>query len=309
MDRYNKFSEALFERYGEKVYKIPIKIDGTCPNRGPNKTHCIYCGEEGGSFENLSPTLSVKEQLDQNIETIRAKYNANKYIAYFQNFTNTYVKRDRFYQMIQEAIQDDIVAIYISTRPDCLLDEQLSFLENLKKTKNIDIVMELGLQTANYKSLIALNRGHTLAEFVQAVNRCHQHNLEVCAHVIIGLPWDDEFDVIETAKILSVLNVEQVKIHALYIMENTKLGELYQCGEFEIISRSDYVERVILFLRYLKKESVVQRLIGRSPEEGSLFSNWGKSWWRIQDEIIEKMTIRDYIQGDCTQYLIPKEKI
>ncbi len=304
--RYTLYSNYLLNKYGQKVYKLPIKLKGTCPNRISN-TGCHFCGEEGGSFENLDPSLSVIEQLNKNKNYISKKYNANKFIAYFQNYTNTYMEFSVFVETIKAAVTDDIVAIYISTRPDCITNKQLEFLYSIRIKHDIDIVLEIGLQTVNYKILNSINREHGLAEFIDAVIRAKRYGIQMCTHVLVGLPGEEILDVIETAKVLSALKIDQVKLHALYILKNTVLGDQYLNGEIKVISKDEYVNRVICFLRYLDPEIVVQRLIGRSPLEESLFSNWSTSWWKIRDEIIEIMEMKNYYQGDLFDYLEPKE--
>lgn len=299
MNLYNEYSNFLKEKYGEKVYKLPVNIPCTCPNRDGSVGYggCTFCAEVGTGFEMLENTMSVKEQLKQNMEYISKKYKANKFIAYFQNYTNTYVKLEKFKQYIKEALMENIVEISISTRPDCIGEEYLEFLSEIKNNYNINFSIELGLQTVNYRTLISINRGHTLAEFIDAVLRIKKYGFEICTHVILNLPGDDMVDTVEAAKILSILKVDQVKIHSLYIMENTKMGILYENKEITVITEEEYVERVITFLEYLHKDIAVQRLVGRAPKENSLFVNWGMSWWKIRDDILEKMEREGRYQG------------
>jgi uncharacterized protein len=302
---YNKFSEYLKSKYGVKVYKLPINLPVTCPNRDGNLSFegCIFCGEEGAGFENLSNKLSVSQQLIKNSKYIGENYKSKLFIAYFQNYSNTYLPLTDFKNYILEACQENICAIYISTRPDCIHEIYLEFLKELKIAKNIDIVIELGLQTVNYHNLKKLNRGHTLAEFIDAANRINKHGLELCAHYIVDLPMDILEDVIEGAKIISALGVQQVKCHSLYILKDTILGDMYEKGEIIPITLEEYIERVITFLEYLNPEIVLQRLIGRSPQERSLFCSWSTSWWKIQDRIEEKMLREGRYQGKEFNYL------
>ena len=301
---YNEYSKYLKDKYGEKVYKLPINIPVTCPNRDGTVGvgGCTFCAEEGTGFEMLDSKISVKEQIEKNMDYISKKYKAEKFIAYFQNYTNTYLKLETFKKYITEAIVDNIVEISISTRPDCIGDEYLEFLNEVRDTYHINISIELGLQTVNYQTLIVINRGHTLAAFIDAVMRIKKFNFDTCVHVILNLPGDNIYDTIETAKILSVLKVEQVKLHSLYIMENTAMGSLYKKNEIVIISHDEYVERVITFLEHLNKDIVVQRLLGRAPKENSLFVNWGMSWWKIKDEILESMSKQGSYQGKKAIY-------
>ncbi len=304
-DFYNVYSEYLKNKYGEKVYKLPINLPGTCPNRDGfiDTGGCIFCGEEGGSFENLSNELDIKEQLESNMSYIRKRYKANKFIAYFQNFTNTYYPLEQFKIYIEQAIMENIVEISISTRPDCIDDSYLQYLKEISDIHGINISIELGLQTVNYHTLEKINRGHTLAEFIDAVIKIKSYKFEICAHIILNFPWDNILDVIEGAKVLSALRVEQVKLHSLYIVEKTKLADMYKNDEFSMISKEDYIERVITFLEYLNSDIIIQRIIGRAPEENTLFVNWNTSWWKIKDEILEKMEKENRVQGKKCDYL------
>lgn len=302
---YNVYSEYLKNKYGEKVYKLPINLPLTCPNRDGllSLGGCSFCGEEGGSFENLSNELSVSQQIQENMEYIRKRYKANKFIAYFQKFSNTYLPIDKFKFYINEAIMDNIVGISISTRPDCINHHYLDFLREIEEEYNIDITIELGLQTVNYHSLVNINRGHTLAEYIDAVNTIKSYGFRICTHLILNLPWDDNLDTVENAKVLSALKIDEVKLHSLYILDNTSLGEDYKKGKIHMISKDEYIERAILFLEYLDPEIVIQRIIGRAPEENSLFVNWNESWWKIRDEIISIMEDKDRYQGRKFDYL------
>ncbi|WP_110952845.1 TIGR01212 family radical SAM protein [Anaerosinus massiliensis] len=302
---YNVYSDYLKERYGEKVYKLPVGLPVTCPNRDGScgEDGCTFCGEIGAGYENLPADMSVSEQLYTNKAHIKPKYKAEKFIAYFQNFSNTYLPIEELRNYMEEACQDDVVGIALATRPDCINDKYLEMMAEIKSKKNIDISIELGLQSVNYHSLIKVKRGHTLAEFLDAVYRIKKYKLQVCAHLILNLPWDDRIDVIEDAKILSALQVDQVKLHALYIVKGTQMAYEYESGQLDLISREEYIERVILFLEYLNKDIVVQRLIGRAPESNTLFSNWKTGWWKIRDTITKLMEERTTYQGRLCNYL------
>lgn len=304
-DFYRVYSDYLKEKYGAKVYKLPVNLPTTCPNRDGcvGVGGCIFCGEEGAGFENLENTISVKEQLMQNMEYIKKKYKAEKFIAYFQNFTNTYMSLSNFKDYVSQAVMEDIVEISISTRPDCISDEYLEILSSIEKEHGIKISMEIGLQTVNYHTLKIINRGHTLAEFIDSVLRIKRYGFDICAHLILNLPWDDMHDTVENAKILSALSVDQVKLHSLYVVENTELGRLYKENKIDIISKEEYIDRVIIFLEHLNPNIVIQRVTGRAPEEGTLFVNWNTSWWKIRDEILYRMKELQTYQGKKYDYL------
>ena len=300
---YYKYSDFLKDKYGEKVYKLPIKLPLTCPNRDGKlgRGGCIFCSEAGGSHENLESTLSVKDQLEKNKSYIGSRYGAKKFIAYFQSFTNTYLSIDDFIKNIEEVREvSDIVGISISTRPDCIGEEFLDYLEGLKD--QYMITLEYGLQSVNNKTLEKINRGHSLSDFLDAVLRTKKRKLRVCTHLILNLPWDDMADAIEAANILSILKVDEIKLHSLYLAQGTKMAEMYKNGDFVLRSKEDYIETVANFLAYLDKDIAIQRLLSRIPEDESLFSNWSTSWWKVQDEIISYMEDQGLYQGKLCKF-------
>ncbi len=303
---YNTFSDYLKKRYGEKVYKLPVGLPVTCPNRDGTCgiDGCTFCGEIGTGYENLPADMTVREQLSLNKAHIVPKYKAKKFIPYLQNFSNTYMPVEKLRSYVEEACSaDDIAAVYIATRPDCVSDAYLAMLADVKERCGIDICVELGLQSVNYHSLQKINRGHTLAEFIDAILRIRKYGLQSCAHLILNLPWDDRTDVIEAAKVLSSLQVDQVKLHALYIVKGTKMAAQYAAGEIKLISCEEYQQRVIEFLEYLSPDIVLQRLIGRAPEKNTLFSNWHTGWWKIRDTITKTMEEHGQYQGRLCDYL------
>lgn len=300
---YNKYSDYLKEKYGEKVYKLPINLPITCPNR-IGGTGCSFCSEIGTGFEALDSSISVKEQMQKTKALIETKYKAKKFIAYFQNFTNTFMPILQFKNyMMEAASQPDIVEISISTRPDCIREDYLDALMDIYQNNHIHINIELGLQTVNYHTLDFIDRGHGLAEFIDAVLQIKKYPFSVCTHIILNLPGDNIRDSIENAKILSALHIDIVKLHSLYIAKNTKLSKQYKDGTIEICSKEEYIDRVIAFLGYLSPEIIVERLFSRVPEEDADFSNWNTSWWKLQDELIHKMQAQNTFQGKHFDYL------
>ncbi len=303
--RYNEYSAYLKEKYGEKVYKLPVNLPGTCPNRDGTAGlgGCIFCDEDGAGFECLPGSLSVRQQLEENKAFFVKRFKGKKFLAYFQAFTNTYRDFASFRENILTAVNDrDIIGVSVSTRPDCVNDTYLDFLAGLQTERGLEINLELGLQTVNYHTLKKINRGHTLGEFIDAVLRVKKRSLAVVTHLILNLPWDDETDVIECAKVCSALGVDFVKLHSLYIVKGTVLGEQYTRGEFEVISLDDYVNRVVLFLEYLDPAIVIQRLVGKGPQDNLLFCNWGTSWWKVKHRIEEALAARDTWQGKRFDY-------
>lgn len=301
--KYRKYSDYLKDKYGEKVYKLPINLPITCPNRIHGKG-CSFCADVGTGFEAMANTVSVTEQLNRTKELITLKYKARKFIAYFQNYTNTFMPLEQFRTYMYEAANvEDIVEISISTRPDCIRNEYLEVLKKIREEYSIAINIELGLQTVNYHTLDFIDRGHGLAEFIDAVLQIKSYGFSICTHVILNLPKDTERDAIETAKILSALKIDIVKLHSLYIAKNTKLCKQYEDATIELCSKEEYIQRLITFLEYLSPEVVVERLFSRVPEDDAVFSNWSTSWWKLQDMFLEEAERRNSYQGKCFVYL------
>lgn len=304
--RYNVYSTHLKNKFGVKVYKLPVNLPGTCPNRDGTLGvgGCIFCDEQGAGFQCLPNTIPVIEQVLANREFFRRRFKAHKFITYFQAFTNTYLPFEDFKaNMMAACPDDDIIGISISTRPDCINDRHLDFLQTLQQQRGLDLSIELGLQTVNYRTLAAINRGHTLAEFIDAARRIRQRKFDLCVHLILNLPGDDLLDAVENAKIVSAINAQYVKLHSLYVVDGTVMGELYKQGELTITSLEEYVERVVTFLEYLDPDIVLQRLVGKGPHENLLFGNWGLSWWKVKQLIEFRLTELGTRQGRLFNYL------
>ncbi len=300
---YNKYSEYLKEKYGEKVYKLPINLPITCPNRIDAKG-CNFCAEVGTGFESMSADNSVTNQLLRTKEYIGKRYGANKFIAYFQNYTNTFMPIELFEAYIHEAAQvDDIVEISISTRPDCIHTSYLEVLDKVSKKYSISITIELGLQSGNNETLRKINRGHGIVEYIDAMQMIRSYSFTTCTHVILNLPYDSISDTIETAKLVSVMKSDIVKLHSLYIAKHSTMANEYESGLISICSKDEYLERLAIFLQYISDTMIVERLFSRIPKDDMFFSNWGMSWWKLQDEFLEKMEQEERYQGQLFNYL------
>jgi hypothetical protein len=240
--------------------------------------------------------LSIRDQVLKQKERATQKYKAKKFIAYFQAFTNTYAPLHVLREKYEQAIVDEsIVQLSISTRPDCIPNEVLELLENFKK--KVDVSIELGLQTINSKTLRIIQRGHGIAEFVDAVLRAKMHSIEIVVHVIVDLPWDDLEDVIDTARTLSYLGVNGVKLHSLYVVRNTPLENIFINREVDFIDFKEYKDRVVAFLENLSPHVVIHRLASDPPRNMVVYGNWGMSKIQIVNEIEKELEIRDTFQG------------
>lgn len=302
-ERYQSYSKYLKEKYGEKIYKLPINLPISCPNRIDGNGGCSFCAECATGFEAMDQQIPVRTQLEETKALIAKKYHAKKYIAYFQNYTNTFMPLEIFENYILEAANfPDIVEISISTRPDCIRDDYLSFLEKIKEQFQISITIELGLQIANDHLLKELNRGHSLAEYIDAAMRIKQYGFTLCTHIILNLPGSDRIDVVETAKIITILQCDIVKIHSLYIAKNTRLCTAYENGTIEVCSKEEYFARISLFLEHLSPGMIIERMFSRIPEKDAVFCNWQTSWWKLKDELEQWMTDHDVYQGKKFNY-------
>lgn len=304
---YNDYSTFLKHYYNEPVYKIPVNLaHGSCPNRDGRvgSGGCTFCDEAGAGFQCLSDDMSIEAQIAENKAFYHKRFKCEHFIVYLQTFSNTYMPLSRFKQVIDLATRDEaIVGLSISTRPDLVHDAYLEALEALARERNLDIDIELGLQTANYHTLEYVNRGHSLACFIDAVARIRAHGFSTCAHVILNLPGDTAEDAIETARILSAVHVDMVKLHSLYIVGGTRLARQYVLGEFDMITMNEYVARVVDFLEHLDPKIVIQRLVGKGPQENLIFCNWETSWWKIKDAINALFEERGSYQGSRFNYL------
>lgn len=303
---YRVYSEWLKARYGTKVYKLPVTLPLTCPNRdGTAGTGgCIYCGAKGGGNEGLSAALSIAEQIRRNKAYIEKRYKAKKFIPYFQSFSNTYCSDTFFKKAVEEAVSVDseqIVGLAVSTRPDCISDTKIAFLKQFQEEQNVDITIELGLQTANDSTLKRLNRGHDLKAYQDTAKRIKTAGLSLCTHVILDLPWDSREDTVCTAEVLNQADSDFVKCHALYVEQGTVLAEWYQEGKVTLFPKEEYIARCMLFLTHLNPDMVLQRIIGRAPEADTIITNWHTSWWKVRDELEETMKKEKLWQGKYWQ--------
>ena len=283
---------------------MPVNLPVTCPNR-LDGDGCAFCAGAGTGFEAMDSSVSVTHQLVNTIEKITMKYHAKKYIAYFQNYTNTFLMPDKFRKYLEEASRiSGIVEISVSTRPDCVSREYLDIMQHIRAMTGIQMNLELGLQTANYHTLEMINRGHGLAEFINAVLMIKKYTgFTVCTHVILNLPGDTLSDAKETARILTALGVDIVKLHSLYIAKNTRLCDWYEDGRITLCEKEEYFERVITFLEQIPQTMAVERMFSRIPEKDAVFCNWGNSWWKLRDEMFRKMEEENRYQGRCCDYL------
>ncbi len=293
---YNSYLQHL---HGDKTYKLVVHIPSTCPNRDGTKgtRGCSFCSEKGTGFEASHNAEPIPIQLEKARERVIKRYKAKKFIAYFQNYTNTYMPVHVFMSYLEACINQDLVGIDIATRPDTLSDEYLEAIREFATRTGLVITFELGLQIANDSVLKAINRGHSVADYIACAKRIKAYGFKLCTHIILNLPGTNEADVLRTVRLMNQLEMDIVKLHSLYIAKGSLFAEDYLEGKIELGSVDEYVNRVILFMTHLNPSCAIARLVSRIPEEDALFSNWNLSWWKVYNMIMETMTLNCQYQG------------
>ncbi|HEY6838805.1 MAG TPA: TIGR01212 family radical SAM protein [Geobacteraceae bacterium] len=297
--RYNAFSAELKRVFGCRVHRISVDAGFTCPNRDGSigTTGCIYCGGAGSGSFGIARALSVAGQLEHGKEVMVRKYKAQKFIAYFQPYSNTYAPVERLRALYDEALGvPDVVGLIVATRPDCLPPEVFDLLEEYHRRTYF--WLELGLQSPLDRTLDHINRGHDFAAFAAAVERSKKRGLKVCAHVILGLPGESREEMLATAGILNRLGVDGVKLHLLHVMRDTPLAVLHARGEVPLLGRDEYVGLVCDFLERLSPEVIVQRLTGDGGRDHLVAPLWSLAKFEVLNAIDGELSRRGSRQGE-----------
>ena len=268
---YNNLSGYLKTKYGARLKKICIDGGFGCPNRdGKCGTGgCIYCGERGAG-EHIDPCLSITEQVNRALANSGA---GDLFIAYFQNFTNTYAPISALKERYDAAlISDKIKILAIGTRPDCI-DEDVARLIASYRDK-VDVWVELGLQSSSNVTAKVINRGYTTDVYLRAVEILHSFNIPVVTHIIIGLPGEGEAEVVDTVKTVNSVRSWGVKIHSIYVMEGTELANMYRRGEYAPPTLDEYVRLATMAIGMLNKDIIVHRITGDCPRDMLIAPDW-----------------------------------
>jgi uncharacterized protein len=296
--RYNDFNTYLRNIFGCRVQKITIDAGLTCPNRDGTIASggCIYCNIRGSGTGAHAKGLSVTRQLIDGKKALAKRYKANKFIAYFQSFSNTYAPLDELKRLYQEALSiDDVVGLSIGTRPDCVDEAVLDLLQDVAKHHLIWI--EYGLQSARDDSLAFINRGHDVRCFIDAVEKTRNRGIKMCAHVILGLPHETRRDMLHTADTIAKLKLDGVKLHLLYVVKGTRLETLYRQGRFKCLEQQTYADLVCDFLERIPAEMVVQRLTGDPHRNELIAPVWSLKKTETLERIQKLLENRDSWQG------------
>lgn len=292
--RYHTLNYFFKKKFGQKVFKVPLDINSTCPNQ--YNGGCIYCSNK--SIAGISDnTLDILEQFEKGRKIMEQKWPDSLYIPYFQSGTNTYNDKNLVKGYIDKLLLlPKVIGIDIATRPDCLSEEWLDYLDELNK--KTFLIVELGLQSSNNNTLKFINRGHDKEIFKKAVEKLHERNIFVVAHIINGLPYEEKEDMINTIKFVNDLKIDGIKIHMLYIAKNTPLASYYENNKFHILTREEYIDIFCCQLRLLNPDVVVMRITG-DPELNELVApEWLIKKFMVLNGIDQEMAKRNIYQGD-----------
>lgn len=300
MDRYNDLNSYLKKRYGVKVYKICIDGGFTCPNRDGTVGFggCTFCSERGAG-ENINESYSIEEQAIMACDRSKKKHKAKKFIAYFQNFTGTYGEIEQLrFKYEQSIINKDIVALSIATRPDCINLNIVNLLCEIRSKYNIDIWIELGLQTTNDVVAEKFNRGYKTKVFYNAVELLTQNEIDVVIHILFGLPGENKISMINTIKDVANLKIKGIKFHCLYVVKNTILENLLVDGKYKTLEEDEYIELLVKSISLISPEVVVHRLVSDCRKELLVEPLWINDKNRIRNKILETLSSKNIYQGD-----------
>ena len=277
MECFLSYHRHLKSLFGTRIYKVSVDGDFTCPNRDGTKSFkgCIFCDETGSSSRTQGPMTSISIQVKKNIIIRKTRYRAKKFIVYFQSFSNTYAPISILKKKYDEAVfaHEDIVGLSISTRPDCMDSEKLALIASYKKHLPY-VCVEYGLQTMHNKTLSFINRQETYEHFLSIYEETKKHDIDVCAHVILGLPGETLVDQLKTADELARLKVAGVKIHILVAMENTHLSSLYKDKKWLPMSLEEAVFHICSFLERLHPTCIIHRLGGNGHPMHTVAPKW-----------------------------------
>lgn len=296
--RYNDLNAYLRNRFGCRVQKITLDAGLTCPNRDGalSENGCIYCNIKGSGTGDAARGLSITQQLIRGKAAMSRRYHADKFVGYFQSFSNTYAPLDRLKALYEEALSVvGVVGLSIGTRPDCVSEPVLELLEGY--ARRYLIWLEYGLQSAHDATLSAINRGHDAACFVRAVKAARQHGIPVCAHVILGLPGETRDHMLQTADFLTDLAIDGVKIHLLYVVRGTVLESMYRQGSYRCLEQIEYVNLVCDFLERLPEQTVIQRLTGDPHANELVAPEWALQKTETMNLIRQALETRNSRQG------------
>ena len=294
---YNAFSDYLKEKFGQKVYKITIDAGFSCPNRDGTISSggCIFCDESGSFSKAHSNELDIKNQIKTGIKTLNERFGAQKFLAYFQAFTNTYAPVEKLKKIYDAAFCDDrVLGISIGTRPDCVDEKKLDLIATYKNPW-----LELGLQSTHNETLKKINRGHDYECFLKAYKLAKARNINVCVHMVLGFKNEPQEMMLKSAKRLAALKIDGIKLHMLTVLEDAPLAKIYKEKPFDLLTMQEYCEIVCDFLELLPPETTIHRLAGSGYSKTLIAPKWVNNKFEtlnLIDKIFEKRKTKQGIK-------------
>ncbi|HPO50594.1 MAG TPA: TIGR01212 family radical SAM protein [Spirochaetota bacterium] len=296
--RYYSYGSFLKNKFGEKIGKIPVDAGFSCPNRDGklSRVGCIFCSDRGSGDFCKDFALPLKEQISYAKSSLFRKWTSDKIIVYFQPFSNTYGRFEDLKKKYEEALSiENVAGLSIATRPDCI-DKNIAALLG-EYSKNYHISVELGLQTIHQKTADFINRGYDLRVFEKAVESLKEKNIDIVVHLIFGLPFETDENILESVEYLSQMGINGVKLQTLFVLKNTPLEKLYFDKVFSILSEEKYIELVCQSIARLPKEIVIHRLTGDAPKNDLIAPLWSANKREILNKIDSSLLKNDIYQG------------
>lgn len=298
--RYNDFGSFLARFFSYKVQKISVNAGFTCPNRDGLKGYggCTYCNNQTFNPEYCRTQKTVKEQLEEGKDFFSRKYPDMKYLAYFQAYTNTYGELEKLKSMYSEALSvDGVVGIVIGTRPDCMPDSLLDYLQEL--SKKTFLLVEYGIESTYNDTLKRINRGHDFECTIDAVNRTHKRGIMTGGHVILGLPGENREKIIRQAEIVSSLPLTTLKMHQLQLIKGTRMAHEFEIcpADFHLYTADEYIDLILDYIEHIRPDMVLERFISQSPKELLIAPDWGLKNHEFTNRLRNRMIERDIYQG------------
>ena len=298
--RYNELSAYLSAHFPFKVQKISLNAGFTCPNRDGTVGYggCTYCNNQTFNPAYCKTEKTVTQQLEEGKQFFARKYPDMKYLAYFQAYTNTYGELQELKRKYEEALQvPDVVGIVIGTRPDCMPDELLDYLEELNR--RTFLIVEYGVESTDNDTLKRINRGHSFEVAADAIRKTAERNIRVGAHIILGLPSETREMLIQQAGVLSSLPLTTLKLHQLQLIKGTRMAAEYESRpqDFHLYTADEYIDLVIDYIEHLRPDLVLERFVSQSPKELLIAPDWGLKNHEFTDKVKKRMRDRDSFQG------------
>jgi radical SAM protein (TIGR01212 family) len=303
--RYNDFSSFIRRKFNTRVQKVSIDAGFTCPNKDGTKGvgGCTYCNNNTFNPDYCKPIKPIKQQINEGIEFFSKKYKTQKYLAYFQAFTNTYAPLADLKKMYEEALEhEDVIGLVVATRPDCIKDEVLDYLEELAAAGNF-IKLEFGLESTKNETLEAINRCQTHEEAIDAFKRADGRGLHLGGHLILGLPGETKEDMMNHAKMVSQLPINTLKIHHLQIVKHTMMAVQFKKTPemFTFMELDEYIDFVVDFVEKLKPEIIIERFFSESPASMLIHPKYGLKNFEVKHLVEKRLEEREAMQGRLFQ--------